>query len=252
MKTIKLLVAVVLMAVAIPATQAQTADEIIANYLENTGGEDAWKAVKGIKMTGFIKVQGLEIPITQIQMTDGRNYGVADFQGQKFYFDVFDGETLWSTNQTSMKAEKSDTESAENRKLDSNDFPDQFLNYKKKGYTLELLGKETIEGTETFKIKLTKEPIKVDGQEAPNVVFVYFDTENFVPIVEEREIPSGPAKGQIASTKYSDYTEYNGLYFATSIVSGLKGQPGGQEIAIKNIDFDPEVTDDMFAFPTQE
>ena len=252
MKTIKLLVAVILMAVAIPTTQAQTADEILANYFENTGGEEAWKAVKGIKMVGKVKFQGLEIPVTQIQMTDGRSYGVADFQGQKFYNGVFDGETLWNTNQMSMKAEKSDTETVENRKLDSNDFPDQFLNYKEKGYTLELLGKETVEGTETFKLKLTKEPIKVDGQEVPNIVFVYFDIDNFVPIVEEQEITSGPAKGTMASTKYSDYTEYNGLYFPASIVSGIKGQPGGQEVIIDSIELNPTVTDEMFAFPTQE
>ena len=251
MKTIKLLVAVVLMAVTF-STQAQTAEEIIANYFENTGGEEAWKAVKGIKMVGKIKFQGIELPITQIQMSDGRSHGVADFQGQKFYNGVFDGETLWNTNQMSMKAEKSDSETVENRKLDSNDFPDQFLNYKEKGYTLELLGKETIEGTETFKIKLTKEPITIDGQEVADVVFVYFDTENFVPIVEEQEISSGPAKGTMASTVYSDYAEFNGLYFPSSIVSGIKGQPGGQEVVMESIELNPEVTDDMFAFPVQE
>ena len=49
-------------------------------------------------------------------------------------------------------------------KLESKDFPDAFFNYKEKGYTIELLGKEDLEGTETFKIKLTKTPMTVDGE----------------------------------------------------------------------------------------
>ena len=250
MKTIKLLVAILFLATT-ATTQAQTAEEIIANYFETIGGEEAWKAIKGVEMNAKVKIQGLELPVTQIQMTDGRTYGKAVFQGQDFFQGVYDGETLWNTNQFTGKAEKSDAETTANRKLDCNDFPDQFLNYKEKGYTLELIGKETIEGAETFKIKLTKEPITIDGKEVPSVVFVYFDTENFVPIVEEQEVSSGPAKGQMGSTKYSDYTEVNGLYFPFSITAGLKGQPGGQEIVVKSIDLNPEVTDKLFAFPEQ-
>ncbi len=252
MKTIKLLLALLFLATT--AIQAQTAEEIIANYLENTGGETTWEAIKGLQMDGAVKTQGIELPFTQIQMTDGRSYTKANLQGQDFYQDVYDGETLWNTNQFTLKAEKSDAEATANRKLESNDFPDQFLNYKEKGYTLELLGKETIEGTETFKIKLTKEPITIDGQKIPNVVFVYFDTENFVPIVEEQEVPSGPGKGQISSTKYSDYTEVNGLYFPFSIIQGVKDNAalGQFEIVVKSIDFNPEVTDELFAFPEQD
>ena len=62
MKTFKtLLLAVTLIAVA-PMT-AQTADEILSNYFENTGGEAAWNALQGTKMIGSINAQGMEIPI---------------------------------------------------------------------------------------------------------------------------------------------------------------------------------------------
>ncbi len=153
-----------------------------------------------------------------------------------FYQGVFDGETMWATNQMTMAAEKSDAETTANAKLDMNDFGDPFLNYKEKGYTAELMGKETVEGTETFKIKLTKEPVMADGKEVPSVSYYFFDTENFVPIVVEQEIMSGPGKGMMGQTKLSDYQEVDGLYFPHSIMAGAKGQPGGQEILIKTID----------------
>jgi outer membrane lipoprotein-sorting protein len=251
MKTIKLFVTAAIVSFS-TLTQAQTADEIISNYFENTGGEENWKAVKGVKMEGALNMQGMEIPMTIVQTADGKQMSVGEFQGMKFYQNVFDGETLWNTNQQSMAAEKSDAETTANAKLDMNDMVDPFINYKEKGYGLELVGKETIEGTETFKIKLTKEPMMADGQEVPSVAYYYFDTENYVPIVVEQEVMSGPGKGMVGQAKMSDYQEVDGLYFAHSIVQGAKGQPGGMEIVIKKIELNPEVTDAMFAFPEQK
>jgi hypothetical protein len=114
---------------------------------------------------------------------------------------------------------------------------------------VELIGTETVDGTETFKIKLTKEPILVDGKEEQDIAFYYFETENFVPIVIEKEIKSGPRAGTIGQTKLSDYQEVDGLYFAFSITEGVKGQPEGQEITITDIFINPEIDDSIFAFP---
>ncbi len=49
MKTLKLLTLALLIGFA-SSVNAQTADEIIANYLENTGGADNWKKLNGVKM----------------------------------------------------------------------------------------------------------------------------------------------------------------------------------------------------------
>lgn len=230
-------------------SSAQTADEILGNFFENTGGMSNWQAVKGIKFEGNINIQGMEIPIEMIQTLEGKSMVKANFQGQNFFQNVFDGETLWGTNQMTMQAERSDTEATENYKKEMNDFPDPFLGYKEKGYTVELIGKETIEGTETYKIKLVKEPVMVDGKEEQDISFYYFDAENFVPIVVEREIKSGPAAGIVGQTKLSDYQEVDGLYFPHSITEGAKDQPGGQAITITRIELNPELDSAMFAFP---
>lgn len=251
MKTIKLFIAAALFSF-VGMTQAQTAEEIIENYFENTGGIEAWNNLEALKFEGQLKLPGMELPMTMIQTKEGKQMSKAEFQGMTFYQGVFDGETVWNTNQQTMAAEKADSETTANMKLEMNDFGDPFLNYKEKGYTAEFMGKETVEGTETFKIKLTKEPVMADGQEVPSVAFYYFDTENFVPIVVEQEVMSGPGKGMTSQTKLSDYQEAGGLYFPFSINAGLKDQPGGQEISIKSIEINPEVTDDMFAFPEKQ
>jgi hypothetical protein len=142
-----------------------------------------------------------------------------------------------------MLPEKSDAEATANMKKQSKDFPSPFYNYKEKGFTVELLGNETKEGTETFKIKLTQEPMMLNGIEVPNVSFHYFDTENFVPIATETEMKEGPMKGQMSISTFSDYQEVDGLYFPFSIAMQ------GQGITIKEITVNPEIDMAIFAFP---
>ncbi len=228
--------------------QAQTADEIIAKYFENTGGLAKWKAVQGFKLTAKVNQGGMEIPLEIFQLKDGRQATKVTFQGKEIMQGVYDGKTLWSHNFMNMKAEKSDAEATENYKQEIGEFPDPFLFYKERGLKVELLGKETVDGTETFKIKLTKKPIKVDGKETENVVFYYFDAENFVPLMSESEIKAGPAKGQISQNKMSDYQEVGGLMVPFSMAQGVKGG-GSQPLTITNVEVNPKVEDKFFTFP---
>jgi len=242
MKTIKTLFIAILL-VAIAPLQAQTADEIINNYFENTGGAANWGNLEGMKMEAVAIAQGMEIPIEIYQTKDGKQLVTINLQGQDMTQVSFDGETLWTTYFMTMAAEKSDQESTDNMKKQMKDFPSPLLNYKEKGYTVELLENETIEGTETFKIKLTQEPLMADGVEEANITYFYFETENFVPIVTETKIQQGPMKGQMNKTTLSDYEEVEGLYFPFSM------NMGGQEVTVKNIILNPEIDIALFAFP---
>ncbi len=251
MKTIKTLF-IALFVLALTPLNAQTADEIINNYFENTGGKANWGKIKTLTYEGTVDIPGMVLPIVMVQMKNGKSLTKAEVQGQAFYQSVYDGETLWATNQMTMSAEKSDTEATDNYKNDVNDFPDPFLDYASKGHSIELIGKETVEGTETFKVKLTKEPIKVDGKEEQDVTFYYFDTENFVPIVIEKEIKSGQGAGMVSQVKISDYQEVDGVYFAFSMIQGVKNQPGGQQITMTNIIVNADIDEAQFTFPVTE
>ena len=233
-------------------SKAQTAEEIIDKFFENTGGRDNWAKVESIKMDAKLNQQGLEIPLIMIQMKDGRQATTIIFQGKEIKQGVYDGTNLWSHNFMNMKAEKSDAEATENFKANlGSDFPMPFFGYKQKGYKVEFLGKETIEGTETFKIKLTKNPIKVDGQPKDNVEYYFFDVENFVPLLAEAEINQGPAKGQIGQTKLSDYQEVGNLIIPFSMTQGIKGG-NSQPITITNIEINPKIDESVFTFPTDK
>lgn len=252
MKKVSLFIAaIVLLCASTTFAQDASVDEIIEGYLENIGGEDALKAMKGLKMKAMVNQGGMEIPLEIVQMTDGKQYTKITFQGMEIMQGVYDGETLWSTNFQSMKAEKSDQESTDNFKLEINDFPDSFLDYKEKGYTAELMGTETIDGAETYKVKLVKEPIKVDGKEQEDVSYYYFDTEAFVPLAVDSEIKSGPQAGSVGRMTMSDYQEVDGIYFPFAMTQGIKDGPA-QPITFEEMWLNPEVDPAIFAFPTSE
>ncbi len=244
---IKLLAMVACMAIG-SALYGQTVDDIIKNYFENTGGLAKWKALTGLKITAKVNQQGMEIPLEIVQLKDGRQYTSISFQGMTIKQGVYDGTTLWSTNFMNMKAERSDAEATENFKQEIGDFPDPFLNYKERGLKAELVGKETIEGTECYKIKLTKKPIKVDGVATDNVLFYYFDTENYVPVLMESEIKTGQAKGMTQQITWSDYQEVDGLMMPFSMSQGVKGA-GSQPLTIIAYQVNPKVDNSIFKFP---
>ncbi len=229
---------------------AQTADEIIDTYFENIGGADNFRALDGITIKASVNAQGMDIPLEITQLKGGKQLVKFELQGKKLIQLAFDGEVAWGHNFMTMQAEKQDSIATENLKRVSGDFPDPFLDYKDKGYKAELVGEETVEGVECYKIKLTKKPTIVDDKEEEDVSFYFFDKDNNVPIVMQSEIKSGQMKGMISQTIYSDYEEVDGMYFAFSQEQGIKDKPG-QVVKVNEVILNPEVDMAEFVFPEE-
>ncbi|MGL2986819.1 outer membrane lipoprotein-sorting protein [Flavobacterium sp. RSSA_27] len=245
MKTLKLTTLALFLLASSSSLIAQTADEIISKYITTIGGAEKLNALKSVKMEMVANAQGMEIPVEIFQEKGGKMAVKLNFQGKEITQMASDGETMWSTNFMTMKAEKLDAESTANAKLSNADFPDPFLDYKSKGYSAEFMGKETKEGTECFKIKFTKKPIMVDGVKSDDVTYYFFETENNLPIAAETEIKQGPSKGQKSTSTMSDYQEVDGIYFPFSM------NQGGQVMKVKKITLNPTVDPKVYVFPAQ-
>jgi hypothetical protein len=226
---------------------AQNVDEIINSYYETIGGKK-WDNVNAMRMSAKVEQGGMQIPVEVVTMRDGRSYTQITFMGNPMTMAAFDGKTSWNTSFMTMQAEESPADDSENARRAVKEFPNALINYKNLGYSATLLGKEKIEGTECFKIKLEKKTVLVEGKETPNIEYYFLDAENKVPLALEAEISSGEMKGKIAQTKFSDYQEVDGVFLAFSTTSGLKDGPS-QTIQFEKIEINPTVDETKFAFP---
>lgn len=247
----KILLAAITLMISVSSFAQDSADEIISNYFEAVGGEDAFRALKGQKMTAEVDYGGMAIPLEIYMMADGKQITKVNVMGMSLSQDAFDGTVAWGTSQMTMKAEKSEAEESENKLRAIGEYPSPLLDYADKGYTVEKMEDEVVDGVDCYKLKVTKTPMLVDGAEVENVEYYFFDQETFVPLKTETEINSGPAKGQMMITLYSDYQEVDGLYFPFSMTFKTE-DTDGQLIELDTIELNPEVADDFFAFPTEE
>jgi hypothetical protein len=246
MKKLSLLLNTLVFTLSVFTLQAQTADEVVNKYIETIGGKAKLEAIQGMKMEMVANAQGMEIPVEVISTKDGKMLVKINLMGKEMTQVAFDGTTGWTTNGMTMKAEKMNSEDNENlKKSAGKDFPDPFLNYSQKGYTIEYIGKETKEGTECNKIKLTKTPQIVNGQTVEDISFYYFDVENNVIVMSESEIKEGPMKGQMATSSASNYQEVDGVYFPFTL------SQFGQEMSVKKITLNPTIDLKEFEFKAE-
>jgi hypothetical protein len=132
----------------------------------------------------------------------------------------------------------------ETKSMSKQKFQDEFIDYKEKGSKIELVGTEEVDGTETYKVKM----VKKDG----DVVFYFFDTENYVPIMTRSLMESGPMKGQSIETFMSDYQEVDGLMVAFTTEQKMGGNPVFSMTAEDVIFNDVDIEANNFAFPSEE
>src|ERR1044072_4718995 len=130
---------------------AQTVDDIIKKNIEAPGGLQKIKAVKSVKVTGkFLPTDlGQDIPLVVQQKRPNLVRVDATFQG-KTQTQAYDGTTGWKIDpfQGSGSSEPEKVAGEELKDIqEQSDMDGSMVDYKEKGNTVELIGKEELEGT---------------------------------------------------------------------------------------------------------
>lgn len=237
MKALKLLFLLFFFCSIAPVS-AQTADEIVDRYFEKIGGKEAWRKLQSFEMHGLSNVQGQSVRSFYYLDKNGIMLSKLAYFGMDLTLDAFNGRTRWGFDYNTLETKIKDIESRENYKMQIAEFPDPLLDYKEKGFKLDLLGKVLQDGNETYKIKLTKHDVKIDDVKKPNISYYYFDTKEYLPIVTETSQFEGPKKGKIQISKLENYTNVEGLYFPFK--NTVDGQVLEIEKVLLNTSIDPE------------
>jgi outer membrane lipoprotein-sorting protein len=231
---------IVALLVAAPAA-AQTVDDIIARNLEAQGGIQKLKAVQTVRMTGRMTVgPGIEAPVTlELKRPNmmRMDFTIQGMTGSQAY----DGKNGWSLmpfagSPAPQPMSPDDAKMAEEQA----DMDGPLMDYEAKGHTVELLGKEQVEGTEVYRLKATKK----DG----TVTTFYIDAEHFLIIRQEAKRTVRGTEMEI-ETIVGDYKEVGGLMMAHSIDGGAKGTPMRQKLTIEKIEINVPIDDTRFKMP---
>jgi outer membrane lipoprotein-sorting protein len=218
---------------------AQTVDELIKKNIDARGGIQKLKAIKSVKATGKITQQGIEIPITLQQKRPAMVRLEGVFQGKSFV-QAYDGETGWQIDpfQGSSDPEKVAGDDLKDLQEQS-DLDGPLVDYKDKGHTVELAGKEDLEGTPVYKLKLTLK----NG----DVQHIYMDAENYLElkVTSKRKTPGG----EVDVDQYlGNYKSVGGIMFPHSMESKVKGQ-GQSQITVEKIETNVTIDDSLFKMP---
>jgi len=230
-----------LIALLTPALSAQTVDEIIAKNVQARGGMDKIKSVKTVKSTATMSMGGgMEAPGSMIQKRPDMARLEFTIQGLTA-IQAYDGKNAWQV-MPFMGKKDAELMSADDKKdIEENaDIDGPLVDYKSKGNKVELLGKEKVEGTDAYKLKVTLK----NG----DVINDYIDADSFLEIKQETKRMIRGSEQEIEST-LGDYKEVEGLMYPFAMENGIKGGTEKEKLTISKIELNVPVDDAMFKMP---
>jgi len=238
----RLFAALVLLTAASSAF-AYTADELAARNVAAKGGADKLAALHSLRLTGKVLVNGDTLQLGYLAMVarpDSVRYE-ATLQGLTL-IQAYDGTQGWKVNpfQGRKDPEKMSADDAKELSEDAADFTGALVDYKAKGYKLDYLGTEDVDGTDAYKLRVTR----------PNgdITYVFLDPDYFLEIrTINRRIQHGIPRETV--TDYGDYEQVNGVYFAFAQSSGPNGSSDRQKVQFDKAEANAALDGALFRFP---
>lgn len=225
-----------------PTAAAQTADEIVKKALDARGGIDKIRAVQSERVTGRLSSsQGIAGAFVLELKRPHKMHTEIIVEGQTVVR-VYDGKSAgWMINPFAEKKE-AQAMSAEDLKgiSDESDMDGPLVDYKSKGYQIELAGKEDLDGKPVYRLKLTND----NG----DVRYYLIDAASFLTAkwegvrkIGDKEIPW--------ESSFSDYRDVQGLKYPFKIEQGSPGTEIKQTLTAEKIEIDPPIDESRFAKP---
>lgn len=208
--------------ISIPIS-AQTAESIIEQHLEKSGGIAKWKNLNSIILKGNANLS-LEqsFPLVIYHRRPYEKKVAFIINGKEVLNEGYDGKNGWTYNEISKKNEK-----VSGYQPDS--FDSDMLEFDKKGFEAKYLGKSKEDGKECYRVELTKHT---------NKVTYCFSVKDYALLSEET------SEEKIL---YYDYKTFDGLQFATKLI-GRPREGGEYVIKFSQIQINPTISDKVFKF----
>jgi len=221
------------------ATQAQTAAEVLANYVAFTGGAPRWKAVRTIVSSGTYNYGGMVFPFTTYAKAPDRYKMMVPLKG-KYFAQAYDGTKGWKIDAFKGETKKTMLTGSEAKALLNEadvELEPPFVDYEQKGHQAVLQGMDSVNGVPCYKVLFTRKDSTVET--------CFFDAATYA-LLKKQAVSKNPELDKATlDIYYTDYRSVNGLKLPFKIITTANGQTI-LEITVKKITVNTPVPDAAF------
>jgi hypothetical protein len=234
------IILVVIVLLAAGSASGQTVEELIAKNIQAHGGMERMKAVKTVRMTATFYAGSFEAQY--LQENKRQNLVREDLTFQRLTaIQAYDGKTGWQIQPFGgrMDPELLGEDDLRGMQQDA-DMDGPLVDYLEKGNKVEYLGREDVDGSDAFKIKVSEK----NG----DIRYFYLDTDAYLEIkIETQRVIRGALRE--TDMLLGSFKEVAGVMFPFLIESGPKGSTDRQKLAIQKIEVNVPIDDSRFAVP---
>ena len=222
---------------------AQTVDEVIAKNIQAHGGLDKLKSVRSIRTSAKFSQGSFRADFRQENKRADKVREELIIQGLA-QVQAYDGKMGW---QISPFGGRKDPELLSQDDLKSlvvdADIDGPLVEYKEKGHKAELVGHDSMEGTDCFKIKLSMK----NG----DVRYYYLDADSYLELKLEIQTTIRGAL-QESELYYGDYEQVNGIFYPFAVEQAQKGSASRAQISVEKIEQNIPLEDAHFSMPVSK
>ncbi len=226
------------MAMAAVNAQDIKLDDVLNAYYKATGIA-MMKDWTSIRVNGTTIEDGIEYPFTRIQKRPLKLREETDTQGNKT-ISSFDGKQGWMVDPRFGTSAPEDMTADQMKEMkEQADMEGALYHWQEKGHLAEFLGKDEMEGTSVYKIKITKA--------SGNIETYFIDSESFILLKTSSKVKID-GNDLESDTFYSDYKEVSGVQIPNYVLN-RQGENTASQIVIDNIEINPVISDSLFEKP---
>lgn len=217
-------------------------DEIVNANIAARGGFEAIEELRSIRVIGTASSSDGRIArVVQEIKRPGLYRLEFSSQGTTAVF-AYDGEVGWQVApmQGVLEPEPVDPERDSEAGIDERDIEGPLVNWRAKGHTVELDGREMLPDGEADKLEITL----ADG----GVRYDYVDAATH-QVVRTDKTETINGRELWLEESYSDFREVDGLVFPFHIETHVVDRPETITLDVDTVEINPEIDDSQFRYP---
>src|SRR6266581_3167120 len=223
--------------------RAETVDEIIAQNIQARGGLEKLKAIRTLRTTVKFSDGSFRAEFRQENKRPDKVREEFIIQGMA-QIQAYDGKTGWQISPFNGRKDP-DLMSQDDMKslIVDADMEGPLVNYKDKGHQAELVGHDSVEGTDCYKIKLSMK----NG----DVRYYYLDADSFLELKLEIQTT---IRGALRENElyYGDYELVNGIFYPFALEQAQKGSSSRSQISVEKVEQNVPLEDAHFSMPATQ